>query len=770
MKRKKKRKKRKVIMMALVCLIAMNGMGTVTGLVTGINGQRPVFGSSNEGKEMRLRDMDESVYGQPYHGKGEEGKMLARTIESGARLVSIGMDTAAILSEHEGRTVANSDDNDLRHDSRECLDTRIDFGGAIDNKAGKDEVNVHVTNILGNAKNTGNDDKNVHREVMASNDDMSIYRSTTKASNDEQKVYRNIMMKAGNDEQKVDREMKAGKDYTKHIYGNDDSEDFGDKFSLSSDRSMRYSAEHTLSLARIGQGGEVYEMAEYCYDCSLRKVHGEMPDKKVQGVQNNQGGWLGRQSANEQLNRVGNVQVEEVENIDEGSETYWTCDSYRIRVNVMDYDGGGVMECDQMNGSSYSGMEAVGVKARTDVRNTNGVVRTMNDDLHIKSLCKGEDVSDGTAEHADCQRLGLGGVGRGNSQNVSVDRGTMIIRNDLDIEQVKVLSIGARQFYIMSIMYVRSGRSGDISGAENGEVTAIDESCSSYVEQGRVLSVDARLSFGDDAVVEDGSRRGAIIDLNGEVQLGSSDNEQGRVVSIARQSLNDIAKHGTSGGSSDDVQIKLDNVCNDGKVCVDCDSLDCWSSGRADSSSAYPKRGEKGTVGSTYPKMGEKGTVVNDESNVKHGRVLIDTRHSHDDVMVGGRAESLNIVSNCMDDKPKVGVKVEVHICSNIEQRRVLMVARHSHGDAELAGKESVTTLEVREGRIASGDDDNVKTGNVDNVKMGRVFVVSRHSQDYRDDIDVIGGMECSGINGHYAERGNAIRRSTTVVWQYCTR
>jgi len=200
--------------------------------------------------------------------------------------------------------------------------------------------------------------------------------------------------------------------------------------------------------------------------------------------------------------------------------------------------------------------------------------------------------------------------------------------------------------------------------------------------------------------------------------------------------LNDIAKHGTSGRSSDGVQVKLDNACNDEKVCVDCDSSDCWSSGRTDSGSAYPKMGEKGTV----------------NSNVKHGRVLIDTRHSYDDVMVGGRAESLNIVSNCIDDKPKVGVKVEVHICSNIEQRRVLMDTRHSQGDTELDGCESVTTVEVRERRIASGDDSNVKAVKADNVKMERVFVVSRHSQDYRDDIDVIGGMECSGINGHYAE------------------
>ena len=229
MKRKKK-KKRKVSMMALVCLTAMNGIGTVTGFVTGINGQRPVlgsrtkmFGSSNG---MRLSEMlDESVNDQP---KGEEGKMLARTIESGARIVSGVIDTEVILSEHEGRTVTNSDDNDLCYGSRECLDTRIDFGGAIDNKAGKDEVNVYVTNIIGNAKNTGNDDKSVYREVMASNDDVIIYRKAIKASNDNHKVYRNNMMKAGNDEQNVYREMKAGNDYTKYIYGNDDSEDFGD--------------------------------------------------------------------------------------------------------------------------------------------------------------------------------------------------------------------------------------------------------------------------------------------------------------------------------------------------------------------------------------------------------------------------------------------------------------------------------------------------------------------------------------------------------------
>ena len=80
------------------------------------------------------------------------------------------------------------------------------------------------------------------------------------------------------------------------------------------------------------------------------------------------------------------------------------------------------------------------------------------------------------------------------------------------------------------------------------------------------------------------------------------------------------------------------------------------------------------------------------------------------------------------------------------------MVTRHSQGDTELAECESVTTVEVRERRIASGDDDNVKTVKADNVKMGRVFVVSQHSHDYKDDIDVIGGMECSGINGHYAE------------------
>jgi hypothetical protein len=54
--------------------------------------------------------------------------------------------------------------------------------GAIDNKAGKDEVNVHVTNILGNAKNTGNDDKN--SEVMVSNDEMNICRNAMKSSND----------------------------------------------------------------------------------------------------------------------------------------------------------------------------------------------------------------------------------------------------------------------------------------------------------------------------------------------------------------------------------------------------------------------------------------------------------------------------------------------------------------------------------------------------------------------------------------------------------
>ena len=100
------------------------------------------------------------------------------------------------------------------------------------------------------------------------------------------------MMKAGNDEQKVYREMKAGNDYTKCFYGNDDSEDFGDIISPSSDRSMGSSAEHTLSLARIGQGEEV-PMAEYCCNCSPRKVHGKRP-KNVQGVQNNQGGWLAR--------------------------------------------------------------------------------------------------------------------------------------------------------------------------------------------------------------------------------------------------------------------------------------------------------------------------------------------------------------------------------------------------------------------------------------------------------------------------------------------
>ena len=49
-----------------------------------------------------------------------------------------------------------------------------------------------------------------------------------------------------------------------------------------------------------------------------------------------------------------------------------------------------------------------------DDRNKNGVARTMNDDLHCESLCKGEDVSDGTAEYAGSQ------IGRGNSQNLSV--------------------------------------------------------------------------------------------------------------------------------------------------------------------------------------------------------------------------------------------------------------------------------------------------------------------------------------------------------------
>ena len=144
--KKKKKRKRKVSMMALACLIAMNGIGIVTGFVTGINGQRPILGSRTKmSNVMRLSEMlDDSVFGQPYRGKGEEGKMLARTIESGARIVSGAMDTVEILSEHEDRTVANSDDKDLRHGSRECLDTRIDFGGAIDNKAGKDEVNVHV--------------------------------------------------------------------------------------------------------------------------------------------------------------------------------------------------------------------------------------------------------------------------------------------------------------------------------------------------------------------------------------------------------------------------------------------------------------------------------------------------------------------------------------------------------------------------------------------------------------------------------------------------
>ena len=266
----------------------------------------------------------------------------------------------------------------------------------------------------------------------------------------------------------------------------------------------------------------------------------------------------------------------------------------------MDYDGVGVMEYDQiMNCSSYLGMEAVETKARSDIRNTNGVARTMNEDLHCGSLCKGEDVSDGTAEYAGSQ------IRRGDCQNVRVtnhiDRGTMIVRNDLDVEQGKVLSIGARQSHMMSMecndvrrrrtrdvsggedgevtaidescsSYVEQGRvlsvdarlsfgnnvvveGGSRRGAEDGEVTAIDESCSSYVEQGRVLSVDARLSFDDDAVAEGGSRRGAVIDFNGEVQLGSSDNEQGRVVSIARQSLNDIAKLGTSGRSSDGVQV-----------------------------------------------------------------------------------------------------------------------------------------------------------------------------------------------------------------------
>ena len=36
--------------------------------------------------------------------------------------------------------------------------------------------------------------------------------------------------------------------------------------------------------------------------------------------------------------------------------------------------------------------------------------------------------------------------------------------------------------------------------------------------------------------------------------------------------------------------------------------------------------------------------------------------------------------------------------------------------------------------------------------RWGECSDVSRHSHDHRDDIDVIGGMECSGINGHYAE------------------
>ena len=106
MKRKKK-KKRKVSMMAFMCLIAMNGIGTVTGFVTGINGQHPILGSRTKmSKGMRLSEMmDDSVYGQPYHGKGDEGKMLARTIESGARIVSGVMDTVVILSGHKGRTV-----------------------------------------------------------------------------------------------------------------------------------------------------------------------------------------------------------------------------------------------------------------------------------------------------------------------------------------------------------------------------------------------------------------------------------------------------------------------------------------------------------------------------------------------------------------------------------------------------------------------------------------------------------------------------------------
>jgi hypothetical protein len=49
-KKKKKKKKRKVSMMALVCLITMNGNGTVSGFVTGINSQCPLLGSRS--KEM----------------------------------------------------------------------------------------------------------------------------------------------------------------------------------------------------------------------------------------------------------------------------------------------------------------------------------------------------------------------------------------------------------------------------------------------------------------------------------------------------------------------------------------------------------------------------------------------------------------------------------------------------------------------------------------------------------------------------------------------
>ena len=64
--------------------------------------------------------LDESV-----HLVKKERRLLVRTIKSGARVVSVGMDIAVIPLEHEGRTVANSDDNDLRHGSHECLDTKI---------------------------------------------------------------------------------------------------------------------------------------------------------------------------------------------------------------------------------------------------------------------------------------------------------------------------------------------------------------------------------------------------------------------------------------------------------------------------------------------------------------------------------------------------------------------------------------------------------------------------------------------------------------------